>query len=1136
LENVSLIFSFPLLDIRFWLAYIAALRKKIPKGDNIMSLSQKRICVWAFVCLFILVGICLAQADERLLLQQPTLNRTQIVFSFAGDLWAVPRDGGEAKRLTTGIGVESNPRFSPDGSLIAFTGEYDGNIDVFVIPEEGGVPRRLTYHPEIDDVIGWTPDGKQILFRSTRNGHNFISKLFTVSTSGGLPAEIPLPTGNEACYSPDGTKLAYVPVMQWQPGWKRYRGGQTRPIWIVDLATSRILEKIPRDNSNDYNPIWIGNSIYFLSDRNGPVTLFRYDLNTKKVTEVIKNEGFDFKSAASGPGAIVIEQFGALHLYDLEKGTAKQLNVHISGDMPEVRPHYIKVGKRIAAANISPTGARAVFEARGEILTVPAEKGDVRNLTNTVGVMERDPSWSPDGKWVAYFSDESGEYSLHIRDQSGLGEVNKISLGNPPSFFYNSVWSPDSKKITYSDKRLNLWYVDIEKKGEPVKIDRTVYFNPTFRFQPVWSPDSRWIAYNRQLKSHMNAVYVYSLDTNKATQITDGLSDAQYVAFDKSGKYLFFTASTDVGLTPGWLNMSWIDRPVTRSIYVTVLRKDLPSPLAPESDEEKVKEPEKASEKKDEKAAGKAEDKEKEKPKEPEKVRIDFDNISQRILALPISARNFTALQAGKEGILFILEGGPEYTRYGGGEGQMLHRFDLSSRKFEKVLEGIDGFIVSANGEKMLYKKGPTWAIVATSGQVTPGQGILKTDAMEVLSDPQAEWRQMYHEVWRLERDFFYDPNLHGLNVKKYEQKYAPYLDNLASRGDLNYLFEEMLGELTCGHVFVGGGDLPEAKNVPVGLLGADYTIENGRYRFSRVYNGESWNPNLKAPLTQPGVNVQAGEYLLAVNGREVLPAEEVYGYFEATAGKQTVIKVGPNPDGKDSREVTVVPVANEFGLRRLAWIEDNRRKVDALSNGRVAYVYLPDTALGGYANFNRYYFAQVGKEAAVIDERFNGGGLIADYIIDYLKRPLQGYFAAREGDDYITPVGAIYGPKVMIINEYAGSGGDMMPWLFRDAKIGPLVGKRTWGGLVGMAGAARLMDGGFTGAPQSGFWNPNGTWDVENHGVDPDIEVEMDPAAWRAGQDPQLEKSVQVVLELLEKNPLPKHKKPAYPNYHKKD
>ena len=752
--------------------------------------------------------------------------------------------------------------------------------------------------------------------------------------------------------------------------------------------------------------------------------------------------------------------------------------------------------------------------------------------------MERDPSWSPDGKSIAYFSDESGEYALHIRDQAGQGPVKRVGLGQPPSYFYRPVWSPDSKKIAYNDKRLTLWYVDVDK-GVPVKVDTTYYFNPTFAFDLGWSPDSRWLTYTKQLPSHMDVVMVYSIESGQASQITDGLSDAKYPAFDRSGKYLFFTASTDVGLTPGWLNMSSMDRPVTRSAYVTVLKKDLPSPLAPESDDEKPKEPEKAEAPKagaGKPAAGEAKDKAKDTPKEPEKVVIDLDGIGQRILALPVPAKNYVGLGAGKEGIVFLLEA-PQFVTamLGGSQANTLQRFDLSARKIDKFLDGVNGFWISATGEKILVSQGPQWTIVAASGPVEPGKGVLNTGGMEVYVEPLVEWRQMYHEAWRIERDFFYDPNLHGLDLAIIEKRYAPYVDGVASRQDLNYLFEEMLGELTCGHVFVGGGDMPEVKRVGVGLLGADYRIENGRYRFSRVYNGENWNPQLRAPLTQPGVNVTAGEYLLAVNGREVVAAEDVCKPFEATAGKQTVLKVGPNPDGKGAREVTVVPVGSEGGLRNLAWVEDNRRKVDKLSGGKLAYVWLPDTAEGGYTNFNRYYFAQVGKQGAVIDERFNQGGLIADYIIDYMRRPLMGYFAAREGADYITPVGSIYGPKVMIINEYAGSGGDMMPWLFRAAGIGPLVGMRTWGGLVGMAGAAMLMDGGMTGAPQSGFWNPNGTWDVENHGVDPDYEVPMDPAAVKAGHDPQLEKAVEVALDLLAKNPPPKHKKPAYPDYQKK-
>jgi len=870
-------------------------------------------------------------AEPSLLLQLPAINATQVVFVFAGDLWTVPREGGEARRLTTGLGKEANPRFSPDGEQIAFSAEYDGNIDVFVIPASGGIPHRLTYHPSPDEVLGWTPDGKQILFRSDRIHPNGIPRLYTIRVEGGFPTEIPLPTADEGSFSPDGSKLAYVPIMPWQPGWKRYRGGQTRPIWIVDLATSRIVEKIPRDNSNDFNPIWVEDRIYFLSDRNGPVTLFSYDLKTKEVNQLISNDGLDFKSASAGPGAIICEQFGSLHLYDLSTGRAKQLSVRLTGDMSEVRPHYVKVGNRIADANISPSGSRAVFEARGEILTVPAEKGDIRNLTRTTGVMERDPAWSPDGKRIAYFSDESGEYALHLREQSGLGEAKKINLGDPPSFFYRPVWSPDSKKIAYSDKRLNLWYFDVEK-NVPVKVDKTIYFNPTFRFEPTWSADSRWIAYSRQLRSHMNAVFVYSLESGQSNQITDGLSDAQLVAFDKSGKHLFFTASTDVGLTPGWLNMSWIGRPVTRSVYVAVLRKDLPSPLAPESDEEKAKEEEKKEAKPS--ASEKPAEKEKEKEKQPEKVTIDFDNISQRILALPIPALNYINLTAGKDGIIFLLESGPSFTRYFAARGQTLHKFDLKTRKSEKILEGINTYFISANGEKILYNQGKNWVIASTGEPITPGKGTINIEAMEVLSDPRAEWKQMYHEVWRLERDFFYDPNLHGLDVREAEKRYAPYLENITSRADLNYLFDEMLGELTCGHVFVGGGDLPEVKKVAVGLLGADYKVENGRYRFARIYNGENWNPRFQAPLTQPGVNVVAGEYLLAVNGQEVSASEEVFKYFEATAGKQTVIKVGPEPDGKKAREVTVVPVDNEYGLRNLGWIEDNRRKVDKMSAG----------------------------------------------------------------------------------------------------------------------------------------------------------------------------------------------------------
>jgi tricorn protease len=642
---------------------------------------------------------------------------------------------------------------------------------------------------------------------------------------------------------------------------------------------------------------------------------------------------------------------------------------------------------------------------------------------------------------------------------------------------------------------------------------------------PQWSPDSRWISYSKQLKSHLHAVFIYSVEQAKTHQVTDGMSDALFARFDKEGKFLYLTASTDAALSTGWLDMSSINRPVTRSVYAVDLKRGVASPLAPESDEEKAVEKDK--------------EKDKDKPKEDKapNVDIDFDSIGQRIVALPIPARNYYALEPGKPGILYLVEG-PAVG--GGGDGDLsVHKFDLKTRKTDKILEGVSTFELSFNGEKMLYQEHGNWVIAPSEkpsgAPPKPGEGgPLKFDAAVIHVDPPAEWKHMYYQVWRDERDFFYDPGLHGADRKAIERKYLPYLESVASRDDLNYLFEEMLGEMTVGHMFVGGGDTPEAKKVKGGLLGADFTVENGRYRIRRVYNGENWNPKLQAPLTQPGVDVTAGEYILTVQGRDLKGTDNLYSFFEETAGRSILLRVGPNPDGSGSREVTVVPVEDETGLRNLAWIEDNRRKVDQMTGGRVAYVYLPDTAQGGYTNFNRYFFAQVGKQAVIIDERFNGGGDIADYVIDYLRRPLLSYWTLREGEDLTTPIEAIFGPKVMIVNEMAGSGGDAMPWLFRRAGIGPLVGHRTWGGLVGhYTNANDLLDGGFTGSPDLAFYSPEGKWEIENRGVSPDYEVELDPEQWRQGHDAQLDKAIAVVADLLEKNPPPQRKRPAYPNYH---
>ena len=735
----------------------------------------------AVACFLSLQILALAQSERPLLLRHPTVSQTQIVFSFAGDLWIVARDGGDARRLTSGIGQETDPFFSPDGAQVAFSGEYDGNQDVYVVPAAGGVPKRLTYHPGADTVTGWTPDGRNITFTSTRASYyHFADQMFTIPAAGGFAVQVPLPIVEEASYSPDASHLAYVPHPRWQPAWKRYRGGQTTPIWIANVADSRI-DRIPRENSNDFNPMWVGTTVYFLSDRNGPVSLFAYDVSTKQVTEMVKNDGLDFKSASAGPGAIVIEQFGALKLFEPATRQVRTLKVNLAGDFPELRTQFVKVDpKRIHNFAVSPSGVRAVMEAWGEIFTVPVEKGDIRNLTHSPASAERDPAWSPDGKRIACFSDVSGEYGLEIRDQTGTGETKKIAL--EPSFYYSPVWSPDSTRIAFSDKRLNLWYADVAT-GTRVKVDSDYYEGASFNV--AWAPDSKWLAYTKQLPNHLHAVVIYSVEQKKAFQVTDGMSDARYPIFDRNGKYLYFTASTDVGLSAVGFDMSSNEHPITRSAYVVVLDKLLPSPLAPESDDERIGQ---------EKPAGADADKSKdEKTKDkPVTVKIDAEGIGQRILALPVPARNYVNMLPGKTGMLFLAEA-PLVVRESDFENLKVtvQRFDLSKRKVEKFLDEANDFAVSFDGEKILYRKADQWTIAGTAeppaadAKPKPGEGPLKLEGMQLRIEPLPLWKQMFHEAWKIQRDFFYDPRHHGLDLAKVEKKYEPYLAGLASREDL---------------------------------------------------------------------------------------------------------------------------------------------------------------------------------------------------------------------------------------------------------------------------------------------------------------------------------------------------------------
>jgi tricorn protease len=1087
------------------------------------------------------------------MLRRPSLSRTQIAFDYAGEIWVAPREGGEAQRLVGGQLRNGRPIFSPDGSQIAFTGVYDGNADVYVVPAAGGEPRRLTHHPQSDSPVGWTPDGKKVLFKSWRSTARDLDQLFTVSLDGGLPDALPLPSGDEGSFSPDASHIAYIPFFQWEPGWKKYHGGQQTYIWVTDLSDSHVT-KIPHTDSNERYPMWIGDTVYFLSDRNGPYTLFSYDTKGGGVKELVHNpDGFQMQSAAAGPGAIVYEQLDGLHLYDLTSGATKLVPITISADLPQVRPHFERLHtQQVLGVALSPTGKRALFESHGEILSVPAEKGDVRNLTNSPGVADRDPAWSPDGKWVAWLSDESGEYALYFRSPDGIGPVKKIDLGDPPSYFYSPRWSPDSKKVTLLDKRLNLWLVDIDHPT-PVKVDTQRF--ASLWFDPTWSPDSRWISYQKELPNHLHGTFIYSVEDKTIHQLTDGQSDTSASRFDKSGKYLWFLARTDVGVGAND-GMTAMQRPSTSSVYAIVLQKDQASPVAPESDEEGEAGPGGIKDTKAKAGKDKADRKDKDKAKEDkgdedkgekhaEPVKIDFDGIDQRIVALPIDRANYVDLEAGDDGVLFLLRAptalaDEDYIEAEEDEPPPLDvvRFNLKKRKTEPFVDRIDSsdwgtFIVSSDRKKVLYAKDKKWFLVGADEPVKDGDGLMKGALdLQVWVDPRAEWRQMYHEVWRIERDFLYDPHFHGLDLAATEKLYAPWLEGVAGRDDLNALLTEALSNLVLGHVWAGGGDYPKQDHVGVGLLGADYRVADGRYQFARILAGENWNPRLKAPLTQPGVDVKEGDYLLAVNGQDLKGTDEVYRLFLGRAGKQTVITVGPRADGSGSRQVTVVPGGGEGNLRLRTWMEDSRRKVDTMSGGRVGYVFIPDTQWEGYTNFNRYYFSQAGKDAVVLDERFNHGGQIADYIVNILQWTPQMGAMTREGEDITVPSQAIFGPKVMIANQMSGSGGDALPWLFKKASLGPLVGVRTWGGLVGIGGYPRLIDGGSVTAPRWALYGTKGEWEVENHGIAPDVEVEQDPALIRQGHDPQLERAVQLALDALQKNPPKKLVRPAYPDY----
>lgn len=1051
--------------------------------------------------------VSMAQGTQ--LLRQPSISNTEVVFVYANDLWKTSINGGNAVRLTSDEGYEQNPHFSPDGKWIAFTAEYDGNVDVYVMPSEGGEPKRLTYHPDSDYVQGWTPNG-EILFRSGRDSKpTQTTKFYTVNPKGSFPKVIDLERAAYGDISEDGKYIAYTPIMSWDAEWRNYRGGQAMPIWIVDLKTKELITTPQKDKERHLDPVWLDSDIYYLSERDYTSNIWRFNVKTKTEEQITFHKKFDVKSLDAHNDKIIYEQGGYLHVIDIATKTTKQLDINVAGDLSFSRPRWENVtANNLINGNISPTGKRALFEYRGEIFSIPKKDGSWINLTNSPGSADRYPVWSPKGDKIAWFSDTGGEYQLSIADQNGQNQI-QIPLPNP-TFYFRPDWSPDGKHLAFTDTDYNIWIVNLETK-KVTKSDTDRYAHPNRSMNPVWSPDSQWIAYAKQLDSHFKAIFVYNIATNKSYQITDGMADVISPVWDESGDYIYILGSTNYGLSTGWLDMSSYDPQTVRSLYAIVLSKTGKAPNLPKNDVEVADEATK--------------DKKKDEKDTVVNVKIDVDGILDRVIPLKLDAREYMALAPGPKHKVFIAEQIPNERNL------LLHSYNVTEEKATEFAKGVQSMTTSTDRKSILLKHNGSWLIVDTRASPKPGEGKLDTN-LKMLVDPKAEYRQMFKEGWRFMRDFLYVNNVHGAPWDKVYEWYAPWIDHVRHRTDLNYVIDIMSGEVAIGHSYVSGGDMPNLKRVQVGLLGCDYEIKNNHYQISKIYGGERWNPNIEAPLGLPGIDVKEGDYILAVNGKSFTAEQNIYHLFEQTAGRTTQITVNSKPNLIDVRVITVKPVSNERALRTIDWVEGNRRRVDELSKGQLAYVYVPNTSNPGFTSFNRYYFAQQDKKGVIVDERNNGGGSAADYMIDIMSRELFGYFNSRtEGNrPWTTPMAGIWGPKVMLINERAGSGGDLLPYMFKAKNLGPLIGTRTWGGLVGTWDTPPLLDGGRMVAPRGGFYDADGNWAVEAEGVAPDIEVIQHPKLTSEGRDPQLERGVEEALRLLKENPFQLKPEPAPP------
>ena len=1089
-----------------------------------MSDRLVRPVLGALLCAAVLASPALALEECRLM-RMPDIQGERIAFVYAGDLWTVARVGGTAQRVTTHEGLELFPKFSPDGRTLAFTGEYDGNTDAFVVPAEGGEPKRLTFHPGADQVAEWYPDGKSILFRSGRASAPMrFDRFFKIGSEGGFETMLALPTAGYASLSADAKLIAFVSPSYDRRTWKRYKGGNAPNIWVYDFAANKS-ECITADwDGADEWPMFHGRTVYYCSDRDGKKqNLWAYDLDKKTQRQVTQFTDYDVKWPSVGSDAIVFENGGWLYVMDLPSEKLTRISVQVPDDKPAVRAELVNVSDWTAGMDLSPSAKRAVIEARGDLFTVPAEKGDVRNLTNSPASRERDPVWSPDGKWVAFLSDKSGEYQLHVIGADGKAADRQVT-NEGPGFRYQPVWSPDSRKLAFSDGANRLHWCDVAT-GKVTMITHDPYGEI---HEYAWSGDSHWIVFTQQTAAGFRTIRLYSLTDGKVTQATNGLTDDFSPAFDAEGRYLYFLSRRTFTPEFGGFELA-MHFSATDKVYAMSLRDSIPSPVAPESDEEVGGGDDTEGDKVN--AKSEAKDKAKAKGKAPEPlVRIDLAGLRNRVAELPIPAGRYLGLSTTHGKLVYLsLADSPDDE---GNAPVDLHFFDLAEREDKVALAGIDaGYALSKDGAKVLYRKDDLFGIAELAADKKGGDGKLDLSGMTAWVNPREEWLQMFNEAWRLERDFYYDPAMAGLDWKALGERYRQLVPFVAHRADLNYLLGELIGELSTSHTYVSGGALPEVARVGTGLLGVDWSLDaaKGLYRFDRIYRERDWNGKTAAPLGEPGIQVKEGDYLLEVNGRPLRAPQNVHAAFIGTTGKQTTLKVGASASDPKARVYTVKPIASEASLRYVAWVHGNYDKVQTATGGRIAYVHVPNTAIEGMQEFSKGYYPQVDKEGIIVDERFNGGGFIPDFFVQVLQRKTWSYWSTRYGESFRTPGQSIDGPKCILANEYAGSGGDAFPFYFRQQGLGPIIGKRTWGGLVGISRDLPLVDGGSVTMPDFGIYSTDGKWMIENRGVEPDMEVENTPESMIDGHDLQLEKAIQWSLEQLQKNPPARPKRPEY-------